>query len=228
MNKRIQTVMSILKPKVKAFGFNKKELQGVAAKIADNLTSDEDASDEDVNAEIEKAIEAVIPILEFGQSYANRVINDSKKNETKDDDDEEDDDDVNSKSTKSSKSKRKDDMPEWAKAILQSNESLKSELAAIKGEKLMDSRKSRLEHLLKDTGTFGARTLKSFTKMKFESDDDFDEFYAEIEEDLKSLNQERANAGLGKLGAPATGGSTKKSDEKEVLSDDEIKAIAAL
>ena len=42
-------VLLMLKPKVKAFGFNQKELKGIAAKIADNLTSTEEASDEDVN-----------------------------------------------------------------------------------------------------------------------------------------------------------------------------------
>lgn len=51
MNRK-QQVFVRLKPKMKAFGFNKKELMSVAAKIADNLTSEEDASEEDVNAEI--------------------------------------------------------------------------------------------------------------------------------------------------------------------------------
>ena len=45
---RKQQVLLKLKPKVKAFGFNKKELMSVAAKIADNLTSEDDASDEDI------------------------------------------------------------------------------------------------------------------------------------------------------------------------------------
>lgn len=112
MNKRQRKVLQMLKPKVKALGFNEKELKSVAAKIADNLTSEEDASDEDVNAEIETSIEAVLPYLVLGQSYANRVINDSKKNvnEEDDDDDEEDDEEeviVKSKS-KSKKSKAKD------------------------------------------------------------------------------------------------------------------------
>lgn len=43
-----QQVLLRLKPKVKAFGFNKKELMSVAAKIADNLTFADDVSDEDV------------------------------------------------------------------------------------------------------------------------------------------------------------------------------------
>ena len=49
---REQMVLVMLKPKVKAFGFNQKELKGIAAKIANNLTSAEDASEEDVNVEI--------------------------------------------------------------------------------------------------------------------------------------------------------------------------------
>lgn len=50
MNKRQRAVYELLakKPKVKAFGFNKKELQSIAAEIADNLDSEENASDEDV------------------------------------------------------------------------------------------------------------------------------------------------------------------------------------
>ena len=45
MNRK-QLVLLKLKPKVKAFGFNKKELMGIAAQIADNLTSADDAYSE--------------------------------------------------------------------------------------------------------------------------------------------------------------------------------------
>lgn len=229
MNKRTQSVMTKLKPKVKAFGFNQKELKSIAAQIADNLTSEEDASDEDVNAEIETAIEAVLPILRLGQAYANRVINANKnENEENDNDEEErEEPESKSKSSKSTKTKeeKSDDEPAWFKAY---RESMDKKFEAITGERIADKRKSRLEKLLKDTGAFGTRTLKSFAKMKFDNDDEFDEFYSEVEEDLKSLNQERANAGLAKLGAPATGGSGKKDEKQEVLSEDEIKAIAKM
>ena len=87
---RKQQVLLKLKPKVKAFGFNKKELMSVAAKIADNLTSTDDASDEDVNAEIDTAIDAVLPYLQVSQSFANRVIEENRK---KNDDDGTDGDD---------------------------------------------------------------------------------------------------------------------------------------
>ena len=229
---RKQQVFLKLKPKVKAFGFNKKELMSVAAKIADNLTSTDDASDEDVNAEIDTAIDAVLPYLQVSQSFANRVIEENRK-KNDDDDDDDDDDDESSNSTnrqpglnkKNSQNKGKNDAPDWAKSMMQTIEALTGKISALEGEKLTASRKSKLEALLKDAGTFGTRTLKSFNKMKFENDEEFEEFYSEVEEDLKSYNQERADAGLSSLGNPPGAGS-KKQEKNEVLTDEEVIAIA--
>lgn len=237
MNKRLQQVLLRLKPKVKAFGFNKKEIQGVAAKIADNLDSPDDASDEDLNAEIDTKIDAVIPILEFGRSYANRVINDAKKNDDENNEREDDTDDESSDTSSANNAKRKQkniqsnsNNDDLAKSFLNAIKELKAEISSLKGEKVTDSRRSRLETLLKDSGTFGSRTLKSFAKMKFDSDDDFDEFFAEVQDDLKALNQERANAGLARLGAPTAKKSdtSKKAAASDVLSDDEIKELAGV
>ena len=61
--------------------------------------------------------------------------------------------------------------------------------------------------------------------MKFENDEEFEEFYSEVEEDLKSYNQERADAGLSSLGNPPGAGS-KKQEEHEVLTDEEVIAMA--
>ena len=230
---RKQQVLLRLKPKVKAFGFNKKELMSVAAKIADNLTPTDDASDEDVNAEIDTAIDAVLPYLQVSQSFANRVIEENRK---KNDDDEtgDDDGDESSSSTnrqpgsnkKNPQNKGKnDDAPEWAKGLVQTVQILNDEIAALKGEKVTTTRREKLESLLKDAGTFGTRTLKSFNKMKFENDEEFEEFYSEVEEDLKSYNQERADAGLSSLGNPPGAGS-KKQEKNEVLTDEEVIAIA--
>lgn len=231
---RKQQVFLKLKPKVKAFGFNKKELMSVAAKIADNLTSTDDASDEDVNAEIDTAIDAVLPYLQVSQSFANRVIEENRKKNDDDDETDDDDDDDSSNSTnrqpgsnkKNPQNKGKnDDAPEWAKGLVQTVQTLNDEIAALKGEKVTTTRREKLETLLKDAGTFGTCTLKSFNKMKFENDEEFEEFYSEVEEDLKSYNQERADAGLSSLGNPPGAGS-KKQEKNEVLTDEEVIAIA--
>lgn len=233
---RKQQVLLKLKPKVKAFGFNKKELMSVAAKVADNLTSAEEASDEDVNAEIDNQIEAVVSYLQVGQSFANRVIEENRKKNDDDDETDDDDDDeplnTNKRQPGSNKKNPKDkgkndDAPGWAKGLLQTVETLNGEIAALKGEKVTTSRKAKLEAVLKDSGTFGTRTLKSFSKMNFDSDDEFEDFLSEVGEDLKTYNQERADAGLSTMGAPpASGGGKPKEDEP--FSDNEIDAMAGI
>lgn len=224
MNKEL-LVLQALKPKVKAFGFNKNELKGVAAKIANNLTLEEDASEEDINEAIDNAIDAVLPYLEMGQKQANRVINDYKKKTEAAIDEEEDEEEETKPHKKAATAKKEEDVPAWAQAMMKTMETLSGEMSTMKGEKLTNSRKSRLEELLKETGSYGQRTLKNFAKMKFENDEEFDDFFEEVEADLKAYNQERANDGLSKLGkSPLVGGGTKE----EVLSDDEVKALANL
>lgn len=220
---REQMVLNMLKPKVKAFGFNQKELKGIAAKIANNLTSEEEASEEDVNAEITTQIEAAIPYLQFAQSQANRLLEEWRKNHPEPD---EDDDDEPSPIKGSKKNPPKNENNEQLKQLLDAVTALTGEVANLKKEKTTTTRKARLEELLKDTGTFGSRTLKSFSKMNFDSDEDFEEFLDEIKEDLENYNQERANDGLGKLGKPTTTGGGQ--EKNEVLTDDEIKALANL
>lgn len=224
---REQLVLLALKPKVKALGFNQKELKGIAARIAGNIQLEEDASEEEVSAEIDSQIEAVLPYLQLGQSQANRVIDAWKKsNQRTDDDDADDDADDQPGQRKSAKNKNGNDAtPEWAKSMLDTVKALTDEVTALKAEKSTSSRRARLEALLKDTGTFGERTIKSFGRMKFENDDEFDEFYSEVEADLKKLNQERADAGLSSLGA-IPGVQKKSAPKEEVLTDEEIKALA--
>ena len=229
---RKQKVLLMLKPKVKQFGFNKKELQGIAAKIADNLASSEDVSEEELNAEIEKKIDAVLPYLQVSQSYANRLVEDARK---KNDDDEPDDDDestqidkrqTGSKSNKTNNDSN-DETPAWAKGLVETVETLRGEIATLKGDKVATSRKSKLAELLKDSGSYGSRILKSFDRMTFETDEEFEDFYTEVEEDLKAYNQERADAGLASLGnPPAVNGGKGAGTEDEPFSDKEIEDLA--
>lgn len=222
----------MLKPKVRQFGFNKKELQGIAAKIADNLTSADDASDEDVNAEIEEKIDAVIPYLQVSQSYANRLVEDARKQNDDDEPDDNDDDKPSgkrksgSKNTKDDKDKDDDKTPEWAASLLKTVESLTNEITTLKGEKVASTRRARLEELLKDAGSYGKRTLKNFDRMKFETDDEFDEFFSDVEQDLKDYTQELADKGLENLNTPPAAGGKGGGKEDEPMSDKEIEDLA--
>ena len=221
MKKKTKQVLCILKPKCKALGFNLEELEGVAADIADNLELDEEASEEEINEKISKEIDAVIPYLKIAQKASNRVIQNSKNQNREDENNEEDG---------SSKEKADENIPAWAQAIVTQNKAILTEFAGFKSERVSDNRRSRLKALLKDTGTFGKSVLKSFDRMKFENETEFDEFFDGVTEDLSTLNQERANAGLANLGATSAASGTKKEkedDKPEVMSDKEVEDLAS-
>ena len=97
MNKHFRKVLSVLKTKVKALGFSRSELKGVAASIADNLDLKDDASDEEIDSAIDDAVEDAMPFLKISQSAAQRAIQNFKDaHNVKDDDDDDDDDKVRS------------------------------------------------------------------------------------------------------------------------------------
>lgn len=218
-----QQVFLRLKPKANAFGFNKKELQGVASTIANNLNIDDDAEEDEMNTLIDEQIEKTLPFLKLAQAQASRVIEASRKTLIEE---EENDDNSAFQAPAIKKSPKqeptKDEEPAWFKAYREMQD---ARFAKLEGEKVATTRKHKLESLLKDTGTFGTRTLKSFHKMTFENDEEFDEFFAEVEEDLKSFNQERANAGLEKLGTFPQGNKEVLKKE-EPYSDDDIDRLA--
>lgn len=222
MKKKTKQVLSILKPKCKALGFNLEELEGIAADIADNLELDEEASEEEINEKISSEVEAAIPYLKIAQKASNRVIQNSKNNKNPESDD------MNAGQDGVGQ-EEEEKVPAWAQAIISQQKAIQTELTGLKSERETDGRRSKLKALLKDTGTFGKSILKNFDKIKFENETDFEEFYDGVVEDLATLNQERANAGLAKLGATAatSGNKKEKEDDKpEVISEKEIEELA--
>ena len=229
MKKRTKQVLVILKPKSKALGFSREELEGIAADVANNLELDEEASDEDVNAEIEKQVNAVLPYLKIAQKTAQRTIQSFKDSKNLEDDevDDPDDDPAGNKKPirKQKKEKEEEQVPAWAQALITHNKALQTEILGLKSERESDGRRSKLKALLKDKGTFGKTVLKNFDKMKFENESEFDDFYDGVVEDLAAIDQERANEGLGKLGAPAAQRKPKE-EEVEVIKENEIDELA--
>ena len=245
MKKHFRKVLEVLKTRkeIKALGFSRKELKGVAAKIADKLDLKDDATEEEVTDAIDDAIDAALPYLEVSQTVADRRLQAYKDAHPEDgDEDEDEDDDPNaepedgkgrkspSKGKKGNKSpENNSELKDLLNGFTETIKGLKDEIAELKSGKTADSRKARLEKILKDTGKFGERTLKSFARMTFKDDEEFEDYLDEVEADLEAENQERGSKGLETLGKPAgavPGKSGKKDGEDEVLSDDEVKALA--
>ena len=224
MKKKTKQVLSILKPKCKALGFNSSELEGIAADIADNLELDEEASEEDINEKISAEVDSVVPYLKIAQNASNRVIQNYKNNKSNDDDNDEDE---AGEGKPNKPSEEADKIPAWAQALIAQNKAIQTELVGLKSERVSDGRRAKLQALLKDTGVFGKNVLKNFDRMSFENESEFDDFYDGVTEDLSAINQERANAGLAKLGASSAQTVHKdKEDKPEVLSDKDIEELA--
>lgn len=228
---RTKRVQLKLKPKVRQFGFTQKVFKSIAAHIADNLDLEDDAADEDVDKAIDKAIEDAAPYFAFIQSQAGALHDEWKKN-NKDEEEDEDEEPIPSESTnrnrpkKSVKPQKEEETPAWAKSFVTTVESLKSEIESIKGENIKTSRRRKLETLLKDSGAFGKMQLKNFSRASFKDDDDFEEYYSDVEADLKAYRQELADKGLSDMGTPPGNKGRKSNTQTEVFSDEEIEALA--
>lgn len=239
MNKYLRKVLETLKTNkdIKALGFSRRELKGIAANVADKLKLEDEATDEDVSEAISSAIDDVLPLLKLTQSAVDRQVQEFKRS-TDDDDDDDDDDDPEpnrrSPSRKNPKSKKDSDDADSAtltalKELTQVVTALQGEVNTLKTGNTTNSRRAKVEKLLTDTGKFGERQLKAFSRMSFKDDDEFEDYLEDLKEDVEAENQDRADRGLEKLGnipSPDKNGKDKKEDE--LMSDDEVKKLAQM
>lgn len=254
MNKRQRKVFNLLKTRTQALGFNRKELEGLASKIDENLELEDNASDEDVDAAISSAVDAALPFLQVSQSAAQRSTQQSiqrfrdRYGITDDDDDEnsdenEDDSEDNQNDTTRNRKKgnqrqrgnrnphNDDTKDEILKLIKDQNTVIKNltdKIASLDHSRTTDTRRKKLEKLVEGTGSFGKSTIKQFGRMTFKDDDEFQNYLDEVSEDLDAINQERANSGLSKLGTIPTCENHDDKGKKDfnVLSDEDIISIA--
>ncbi len=107
-----------------------------------------------------------------------------------------------------------------ANAIKNAVEPLQKEIQSFKLGKTAETRKQTLENVLKEAPeSFKKTMLKSFEKMNFESDEDFNTFVSETQNDLKDIVQDNANNGMNLFPRPAgSSGSSSKQVEDDIKS----------
>lgn len=244
MNKYYKKVLEALKTNrdIKALGFSRKELKGVAANVANKLQLKDDATDEEVSEGISDAIDDVLPLLQLTQSAADRQVSEYKNAHPAPDDDDvsddepDDDDDParRSPSRKGKKGKKDSDDDDSAtltaiKELTKAVATLQGDVTALKSGNTTSSRTAKVRELLKDTGKLGERRLKSFSHMKFENEEEFEDYLDELKEDIEEENKERLEKGLEKLGRiPAPDTKPQPKDEDKLMSDDEVKELAKM
>lgn len=206
------TIMNALKTKFD--GVSDAILGRIADKLAKTAKTDEDVTTSVEGVTFQQILES------YGDSRATEaqqsaVANYEKKHGLKD-----------GKTVKADEPTKKvkedvindaDDMPAWAKALLESNNSLKSELEAIKGEKTTNKRKSELDKVLnKAPEKIRQRYTKDFERMSFKDDEDFNAWIGDITPDVEAITNEYNTKG-GVVTRPKVSGGGSKSDENPHL-----------
>ena len=239
MNKYYRKVLEALKTNrdIKALGFSRKELKGVAANVANKLQLKDDATDEEVSEGISDAIDDVLPLLQLTQSAADRQVSEYKNaHPASDDGDPDPDGDPARRSPSRNGKKGKKDSDDDDSATLNAIKELTKAVATLQGDvtamksvNTTSSRTAKVRELLKDTGKFGERRLKSFSHMKFENEEEFEDYLDELKEDIEEENKERLEKGLEKLGRiPAPDTKPQPKEEDKLMSDDEVKELAKM
>ena len=215
-------ILSVLKPRIQELGFNKKEVESIAAKIADNLNLESDATEDEINESISREIESVIPFLQFSQSAANRTIQAYKESLKHKEDDE--DDDVLETHVKKTPKKEDSEILNLIKEMREDFGKLSSEMATMRADKVKTSRLESVKKLVENTGAYGKSVLRSFNRTTFKDDDDFETYLDEIKSEVEELNNERLSVGLDALTPPGTSGAKRVKGE-EPMTDEEIDSL---
>src|SRR5690606_34407431 len=116
----------------------------------------------------------------------------------------------------------KDEVPAWAKSLIEQNKTLQEKIQGIESVKTLESRKSVLEKKLEGLPEkVKSKFVKDFNRMSFSNDDEFNTFLTETESDIAEIKQDISNQNVKAFGKPIlAGGKTEKEPPKE-----EVKSI---
>lgn len=204
MKKRI---IEALKTKYKNLGFSDKAFDGVAAYLEPSIKEE---------ADIETGIAGVEALLKVFQGEQDTIRTSKSAAEKKLKDLE---DQIKALSGKKDPEPptppNGDDVPAWAKALIEANKALSEQVNRMNGENLAKQRKQQLNEVIK---ALPEKLRKPYERMSLESlkDEEFTTLLSEVTEDVAGIQAESAKRGA-VFGRPVakTGGAGGKGGEKE-------------
>ncbi len=99
-----------------------------------------------------------------------------------------------------------DQIPKWAEELIESNKQLEQRIDALKSS-TSGTRRQMLEEKLKDVPEkLRQKALKDFSRMKFDTDDDFEAYLDETSTDLSEFAKEPGEQSPASMGKPSIGG----------------------
>lgn len=186
-------ILVALKTKYKTFGFGDKAFDGVADYLSKTVTEE---------SQIETAISGVEGLLKAFQGDIDTVRNEKSglqkqldELKTK----------IENPNPNPKPEEKKDDVPAWAQALIDSNNSLLTEVSTLKQEKLQATRQEQIMAKAKEYGI-----PKNYAKRcAIKDDEDLDVYF-------KDLKQEFANDGFEGV-TPPESAETKIEKENESI-----------
>lgn len=93
--------------------------------------------------------------------------------------------------------KKTEEIPEWAKVLMEQNQTFSDNLTALKNEKITSSRSDKLNGVVKGLPDYVADPIKeSFKTTSFENDEAFSTYLQKVEKSGKSFEQAAKEQGL--------------------------------
>lgn len=205
-------ILSALKTKYKNIGFSDKAFESVSEFLEPTITDE---------AQIDNSIAGVESLLKSFQSEADARVTKALAESRKEN---------KPKQEKEGEPAKKDDTPtnneppEYVKQLTDLVTALTQKVTAFESDKMTTTRRSQLEaKLAQSPESVKNKVLKDFSRMNFNTDEDFDSYLTETEEDIKTLNQEVSNQSLANIPKPLMSVSNKDG-----VSTDTAQYIASL
>ena len=205
----MEKILQALKTKYAHLGLKESVLKVIATRLAPTVKDD---------TEIENAVKSVEEEVKLLQSVADEGRTSLTKAEEARKKLEKELEEMRAKSNPNpqnpptpSTEPKPDEMPEWAKGLLESLKKQNETIAAFQAEKQQQSAKERFLNQLKTQGV-SETFYKHHLGRTFKDDAEMEAFVNELKADEQAFLQTQANAGLYSHSRPIVGGGLKENE----------------
>jgi hypothetical protein len=216
-----EKIIARLKAKFPGVNLSKKRLDAIADKLAKKVEKEED---------IDEALDEANELMDFAQ-----VAKDDDRVRTLEAEAKKPKQEPKKEDSSDGKEPAKgEEIPAWAKGLVDTNKQLLEKVTLLETGKTTDLRKQKLEETLKEINPkLKEKALRDFSRMKFDTDEDFETYLQETVTDLgdfKGDNSEQPKGGVS-FSKPNLGGGTapakaamKKGIEEWAKQNEPLKA----
>lgn len=201
-----EQILTSIKTKYKNLGLSEDYLKVIAKRLV--RTVKEESEIEDAVADVEDEMkfqqsqnDAIRTLKTQLKKFEEGEVEKGKKGESKKDNED-----------KGKKEESTEEIPAWAKSIIDSNKAIQEKLAQNETEKINETNEHKLISKLKELGVNENFYRYQITGKTFENDEQIVEFANRIKENEEAYQQAINNTRLGNVEPPKFGGNVKENE----------------